>query len=386
MKILLITACLPFPPDKGEKIRSMAILENLAELGSVDLVSIGRDKLNSSSKNEIKKYCRKLQIFTINKVKAALKLPLAFFRRKSLSHIYFEITAAKKYLQQLNYNEYDLVFIISGNIYLNIPKQIKPPCYWDLIDLDSNKWLSWSQASKNPLKSWLYKRESELIKQAELTISSFAKRTFVINQNELNIAMKLQHIIKAEVLPASLPKCYPTPESVTKLEQLIVFSGQMDYAPNIAAVKFLHDQVYPLVIKELPQAKVLIVGRNANTKLQKSCSNFSFSGSVLNSANLIAEAAVYTIPIFNPTGQPTKVLEALACKVPIVATKEIGDLYEFKDQEHYLAANTAQEFADNIIAILIQPQKNSNLAVNAFRLIEEARAENRLHNFLKDLS
>mgnify|MGYP001254060573 CR=1 FL=1 len=380
MKLLLISPNYPFPQDKGNRIRVNNILQSLIDLGyEVDLISIDERKLdNSFSSREFKP----LANFKVNKISATLRMIFAFVKNQSLTTAFYNCPNFRnKILKEIKKNSYNKIFIISSCLYDTIPMTLDN-IYWDLIDTDSFKWKTLTQTS-NVFKKIIYRREAKLIKNIEKQILSRAKRVFVVSnlEKEKLVNFKIDDFNKIHSLNIfrDIKK-----RNFNKIENQIIFTGDMSYLPNIIAVKSFIEEILPLVKLEIPQIKLIVAGRTPSLSLINKYYEVTFTGEVKDLYKLVEESSVYILPLKDNIGFPTKILEAFLLETPLVAYSKIKEIFEVQENLPLLFSNNNQEFADNIIKLLKDKSLASDLAQNALKYSNQYFTKERLMKNLKN--
>jgi polysaccharide biosynthesis protein PslH len=165
-----------------------------------------------------------------------------------------------------------------------------------------------------------------------------------------------------------------TAAAFSPAEGTVVFTGAMDWRPNIDAVEFLMEEIWPRVIAARPGARAVIVGRNPSAalalKARKNRLAFAFTGFVEDIRPYVAASHVYAIPLRAGSGTRIKVFEAMAMGRPVVSTRIGVEGLEVTPEEHYLAADRPDEFAEAILRLLGDAELRARLAGSARRLLE----------------
>lgn len=344
MKVLLVSPNYPYPPNKGDRIRSYSFLESLIALGhDVDLICCDRRKAIEKEKQS----CKSVEIFKVNRIKALCRCFVGLLTNKSLTTSFFSVPRLQKAISSaVLENNYDRILVLSSGLQGVVPKDISS-IYFDLTDIDSVKW---SELAKKKLfiKKHIYKREALLVRKEEERILRNARKVSVISENEKKkINSNNLSIIKNIILISS-------DITLEKEKNKIVFTGQMDYEPNVNAVRYFDTKVMPLIKKEVPSAKFIVAGRNPSNSLRTLCKDSMFTGEIDNIHKVLASSAVAVVPLKDAFGVPNKILEAFSLKVPVVASSEVKDVVE-GNEDIALFSSSAKEFADNVIKILRSP-------------------------------
>ncbi len=369
MKILIVSPNYPYPDDKGDRIRVHRVIKIFEYLKfEIDLIC-----LDSREAVVLEKFSPgQDQIFKIKKLSTATRMIKNLLLNKSFSSAHFQSADFVKALQlKLTATNYDFVVVFSSAFDYLIPifHKHKTKVFWDLIDFDSLKWARFAKDA-SWWKRLLYQREAKLIKSAEEKIIDFAELVSIISQRELDrFQTKQVNLDQVFVLPQVIERM-PTTDPILKQAQ-IVFTGQMNYSPNIEAVKFFDREVMPLVLKKNPNIIFKVAGRSPTEELINSSKNTTFTGEVANIENIVAESLIVVVPLKSVFGVPNKVLEGMSLGVPTVVTTEVAKTINAKIDCELLVADSAEEFANQIQKLLTDPALGEELSRNAISFIQE---------------
>lgn len=365
LKILVISHRVPFPPNKGEKLRTYHQLERLTELGhTISLIA------PQSEAEDIKHAEGLANIFSM-RVKIS-KLPHKIFRfckalltGRSLSEANFYSPSTKKAIaDEAKHFAPDFVLFTASSLikYADAFKtlQPRPTLLTDFMDVDSNKWQQYEQKSTFPM-SWVYKRESELVKSLEVEATQLSKECYLIAAAEVDLFKRdVYNTDSVKILPNGIDSNIFTPLSTAsgKGEQTLLFTGVMDYKPNIDAVFWFIENCWPAIINKHPKAKFIIAGMNPTPAVQKLTSDGSIvvTGFVDDIMPYFQNASVFVAPFQIARGVQNKVLQAMSCELPVVTTSRGIEGIVHNDGEDVLIADSANAYA-NLCLSLLDSQK-----------------------------
>lgn len=378
MKVLLISPNYPFPADKGDRIRVNSILRALiANNVEVDLFCLEREGRELPEAGLELNDCK---VFFINKNKARLRMLMAMFSWTSLTTAFFNESKFTKELQAVDFSAYDKVFICSSCLGFLLPflkaKDLADKLVWDLIDLDSIKWNVLS-SKMFFLKKLIYKRESRRIAAIEEEIIKLVDHSLLITEREIvSLDKSIRYRKKISAIPNSVNPLDLNQTLPQTKKYNLIFTGQMDYFPNMEAVKFFSKQVLPIVRAKLSRdVNLTIGGRNASQKFIKQCPHCRFLGDVEDMSVLVASARVAVVPLLSVFGMPTKTLQAMACGLPLVVTPQVAEALKLEDNRHALVASSAQDFAEDIVNLILDLNLANRLTSEARNLIQNQYSE-----------
>ncbi len=363
MNILMIAHRLPYPPNKGEKIRSYHELAHLARRHDVWCACLIESPADLQHVDPMRRLCRDLAAVPVGRIGAALRAATALLTGKSLSEAYFAEPQLKAALQRWNRQvRFDAVLGFSSNVagmglLVDAPRRVA-----DVCDADSVKWTALSGKVRWP-RSAVYALEGRRLARTEWQLAHDYDAVTVISQREVaalernwsgrgwpvdDIADRLVVIPNGVDVPPDPPPDAP-PEAKT-----VGFTGTMSYLPNIEAVCWFAKEVWPLVRDEHPEAEFLIVGRDPSptVKALHGRDGIRVTGEVPDVTAYLRRFTVAVAPMRTVHGVQNKTLEALAAGVPVVATPAVAESIDAEPGRHLLAAAEALQLGRAICELI----------------------------------
>jgi sugar transferase (PEP-CTERM/EpsH1 system associated) len=368
LKILMLTHRLPYPPDKGERIRSYHWLRALACEHQVDLISLNDRPATADEQSALKKIVQNLWVVPLSRWTRPFRLFRALITGRSFTEAYFRSSAMVSLLKKIQAAEqYDLAFAVcssAGSYFLEAPAPDR--LIVDLVDVDSAKWNRYAQQPKK-LDRWIYQRESRKIADLERRLSSVAERIITVSPRECHLLSEVAPKANALAIPNGVDTNFFKPADDAAAPNRLVFVGQMDYMPNVDAVLWFADQVWPILQRQHPDLHWTIVGRNPSPAVQElgKLPNITVTGFVPDVRPYLV-GAVSIAPIRVSCGVQNKVLEALAAGSPVIASPNVAEGLDIKAQEDFLIAKKPIDWIAAIELLL----KDHDLAQ---RLASQAR-------------
>lgn len=319
--LLLVTHRVPFPPDKGDRIRTYHLLRFLAERASIHLACLTDEPVDSETAQELGRCCVRWEAVPLrgsSSFRAARTMALGgtasegAFRSAQLQRVIQSWTSRTRY---------QAAFASSSGVarYLRIPELEGATRVVDLVDADSRKWLDYAEHARPP-KSWLYRIEARRLRRVEVEIGNWANAVTVVSPVE---ASQLDAAIPAEkvrVIPNGVDLDYYQPSE--EPTSGCVFVGAMDYQPNIDAVCWFAREIWPGIRREHPTEEFRIVGRRPVSEVLAlhGRNGVEVIGQVPDVRPSVWRSAVSVAPLRIARGLQNKVLEAMAMGKPVVAS------------------------------------------------------------------
>jgi sugar transferase (PEP-CTERM/EpsH1 system associated) len=360
MKILFLAHRIPYPPDKGEKIRAFHELKFLGARHTVDLYCFADSEAEAVQQRALRSYCRRIYVETRSRIKIVAGAARSFLRREPLScGCFFSHKFQAEVESALATQTYDVIFIYCSSMAQYVPWPSATPVVMDFVDIDSAKWSQYAKRSRPPL-SWVYEREAKTLAVYEEKWARVSSSTMVTTRQEAAL-LRGEGIPPVEVVSNGVeipaPRLDVVPEEIQGLQPFALFVGTMDYLPNIDAVEYFAEEILPRIRERHPELKFVIAGRNPTRRVRKlgRKPGVVVTGAVLDVEVYLAGCAVVVAPFRIAQGIQNKVLEALAAGKPIVSTSGPAAAISAKHGETLLVADTAEGFTNAVVALLEDP-------------------------------
>lgn len=373
--ILYLVHRLPYPPNKGDKVRSYNLLKHLLKNHKVFLGTFIDDPEDEQHIATLQGMCdgihvarlepRQAKIRSLNGLLAGEPLTLRYYRDAKLQE-WVDTTCRQQKI--------DAAIIFCSAMAQYIEDKSRLPVLIDFVDVDSAKWTQYAPKHRWPM-SWLYKREGEFLLAYEREMASQAARSFFVTDAEVRLFTQQapECSVRVEAMCNGVDADYFSPDPAraspfSGTEIPIVFTGAMDYWPNIDAVTWFAAEVLPGLLQKYPAIRFHIVGRSPSPEVSALVGeHIRVTGTVPDVRPYLQHAAVVVAPLRIARGIQNKILEAMAMKRPVIATTECAEPVDADKQSELLTASLPGEFIDKIETQLNNPE-------TATRIGQAARA------------
>jgi len=326
--ILFLAHRIPYPPNKGDKIRSWNILKYLSERYRVRLGCLIDDPYDRRYIAELERHCAEVMAAPISpglqRVKSlfglrpGLPLSAAYFRTPELS-AWVRHTVEKNRIRR--------AFVYSTPMIASLPRGHDMRVVLDMVDVDSEKWRVMAQTAPIPQR-FIYAREARTLLAYERRAAALAAKVLLCTREELALFLSLapEASDKAGWMANGVDTAYFSPDHVFANpyagdRPAIVFTGDMSYWPNVEAVVWFAEKVLPTLLGRSPRPLFAIVGaRPTEAVMTLAGPDIIVTGRVEDVRPYVAHAAVVVAPLLLARGVQNKVLEGLAMGKIIVAT------------------------------------------------------------------
>jgi sugar transferase (PEP-CTERM/EpsH1 system associated) len=377
MKVLYLAHRIPFPPNKGDKIRSYHHVRHLARQHEVHLLAFVDDERDAGGVSALRELCSQVTAVRLRRTSSLVKGAAALARGGSLSEGFYRSAAMWRAVQDAaRETAFDVAWAYSSVMAQYLPAVKARWQVADVVDVDSEKWRQFAGDSRPPLRL-AYALESTRLRRCEAEIARRVDRVLVVSSPEAELYASFAPTAgNVHVVPNGVDTAYfrPRPASAPASRATLLFTGALDYRPNVDAVLHLVRDVLPLVREAIPAASVLAVGHRPSPRLLREEANLGgalrIAGSVPDVRPYFAEAAVFAAPLRLGRGVQNKVLEAMAMGLPVVASSLAVAGIEACPGTHVVTADSPPAFAREVVTLLRDPTGAGRMAASARSLLE----------------
>jgi sugar transferase (PEP-CTERM/EpsH1 system associated) len=357
--ILFIAHRSPFPPDRGDKIRAFNILKHLAARHRVHLVAFADDPRDLKAKKGLVPFTASRSILWRGKSRRRA-LVEALVQRRPASLTAFDNHAMHDVVADLlERRSIDTIYVYSGQMAQYVPAKTRARVIMDFCDMDSLKFADYAKASRGPMR-WLMQREANLLFQFERRVARRVDASLFVSEAEAELFRKRSGAANVRVVENGIDTDFFDPAAsfprIDTTGKLIVFTGQMDYRPNVEAAIWFAETVLPHIRLVHPDAIFAIVGRNPTAAVAALAKQdgVRVTGEVADVRPWLDAAACVVAPLKIARGIQNKVLEAMAMARPVVAS---GPAAEGIDHDGtILSGDTVAEVSDAVNGLLSDPR------------------------------
>ena len=381
MKLLFLAHRIPFPPNKGDKIRAFNVLRYLAARHEVYLACLVDDPADLGEWSELRALVAGIVFERIHPSLRRAAALAGIFGPQPVSVRYFHRPRLQSRIDELIEREQIEAFYCSCSpmaeyLFRSRHASGRVGCavrVMDLIDVDSFKWQQYAERS-GPLAAWIYTREARQLAAYEERIAALCARVLVVSEQEKSYFPAAAYAGKLTAMPNGVDLEFFRPRGAERTsEAAIVFTGVMDYWPNVEGVSWFVDRVFPLIRARMPHVHLLIVGSRPTAHVRRLAQRrgIEVTGYVEDVRSYIERAGVCVAPLRIARGIQNKILEAMAMGKAVVCTPEAFEGIRAQDGRDLVVADGEEAFATATIRLLEDTEAARQIG-RAARLCVEA--------------
>ncbi|WP_026224938.1 TIGR03087 family PEP-CTERM/XrtA system glycosyltransferase [Methyloversatilis thermotolerans] len=358
--LLFLAHRLPFPPNKGDKIRSWNLLRHLSARHAVHVGSFVDDAADLPQVPALAAQCASLHAQPISPRLRKLASLRALLSGESLSGVYYRSSAMQDWVDRTIAQHgirRAVVFCSTMAPYLDRHPDVRRVV--DLVDVDSAKWSDYAPRHRWPM-SWLYRREARTLLDLETRAVLAADRALLVTPAEVALFESLSPAVRGRVdaLPNGVDAAFFHPRHADASPypaggRAIVMTGAMDYWPNVDAACWFAGEVLPRIREVEPAARFYVVGMNPAPAVRalEATGVVTVTGRVDDVRPWLAHADCAVAPLRVARGIQNKVLEAMAMARPVVVWQGLSTSLDAQEGRDFLAAGDAASFSHAVLAL-----------------------------------
>ncbi len=324
-RVLYVTHRVPFPPDRGDRIRTWNLLKFLAARADIDLACLADEPVTDTVRRQITCVTRRFAVVPHTGPRRYLSGMVSLLRGGSITEGMFRSRALTRILRTWNQDTlYDAALASSsGTAPFILPPNVsvQGQRWVDLIDVDSQKWMDYAAASRGPLSA-VYRCEGRRLRTLETRLAERTDRLLVVTEAERSLFHSFCPQAPVQAVANGVDVEFFSPGCDRVQPRSCVFVGVMNYRPNVDAVCWFAEHVWPSVRQRWPDARFHIVGRSPapDVSALNRRDGITVTGAVPDVRPWLHRAACVVVPLRIARGVQNKVLEAMACARPVVCS------------------------------------------------------------------
>ena len=381
-QLLYLVHRVPFPPNRGDRIRSYHVLRYLAERYDVSLATLADEPVTSDMRRELDQLCVQVAIEPVGRsrwVRAAGSLALGRSATEGLFASPALRQTVRRWATQRRFDA-TIAFCSSMVQYLDCPELADVPAVIDLVDVDSQKWFDYAEKTSG-LKRRLFQLEGRRLRALEQSLPDRARAITLVSEAEAELYRSFCPNDRTVAVANGVDLDYFRPHQggplpwqplATSDRCNAVFVGALDYRANIDAVTWFAAEVWPLVRQRLPELTLALVGRKPDPAVQRLAKipGIRVFGTVPDVRPYIAAADFVVAPLRIARGIQNKVLEAMAMGKPVICSPAAMEGISKMPENETLVAATPHDWAKSIHQLVSDKPLRQRLAVAARHHVE----------------
>jgi sugar transferase (PEP-CTERM/EpsH1 system associated) len=358
LKIVVALSRFPYPTDKGDKLRAWFQIQSLCKQHDVHLFCLNEEVINKEYIETVSSICASVTIVNISKPSIYFRLLKNLFTKLPFQVAWFNSKIAKrKFNQLLKQVKPDAIYCQLARMAeycKDLPQIIKILDYQDAFSKGLER-----RINHEPIwKKWLVKMEYERLKTYETKIFDYFTQCTIISKQDAEL---IDHPRNKElvIIKNGVDSDYFKPEPNAKTIDLL-FTGNMQYEPNVNCVLYIMNEVMPILTKEFPFIQLVVAGKNPAKELTDLTSkSIQLTGWVNDLRIYFKQARLLVAPMQIGVGMQNKLLEAMSMGIPVITSTLANNAIGATHGKNIWIADTPQKVAESISFLL----NNTDLAM-----------------------
>ncbi len=377
-KLLFLTHRFPYPPNRGDRIRSFHMLKYLAERFSVFLGALWDESPGVAEMDVIEGLCSSVAACPVGRKGRWVSGAASLVRGRTATEGLFRSAKLRKMVDHwAEIEQFDAVLVFCSSMfqYVDDCRALdRVPVVVDLVDVDSQKWFDYADRANGVLRR-LFQLEGGRLRKLECAIHRRSDAVTLVSDAEADLLRSISPGTGIYGIGNGVDLNYfqRHVSSVRHREPSFVFVGALDYRANVEGVKWFVEKCWPLVVAQRPEATLTLVGRNPSTVIRHlaTIGGVSLVGEVPDVRPYLRDSAVTIAPLLTARGIQNKVLEAMAMGKPVVATPQAIEGIDCVVGRHVLQATSPNEWKRTLLSLAEDVVAQDRIGSAARGFVEE---------------
>ena len=354
MEILFLTGRLPYPPNRGDRLRAYNFLRVLSQEHQITLLSFIGDDWETGNVGPLRPFCRDIQLVHRGQVQSAFTTGINSWRRTPFQSLYYKSAVMQGAVDRLlDRRHFDVVYVHLFRMAQFVADRTNPYRVLDLTDAISSE-IERSLPYRDAKWRLIYRMELPRIRRYEREIVSHFDEAWLISNAEREQLLQETTNEKVLVVPNGIDTGRFRPSGISTNDPILIFVGHMGVFHNIDAAEYLVRDILPLIHHNIPAARLNLVGAEPAIEVQKLSAQPAVRvlGQIADLNAELNNAAIFTAPLRFAAGVQNKVLEAMAVGLPVVTTSYVNKGLQAENGRHLIIADEPGLFAEAVVSLL----------------------------------
>ena len=365
-KLFVILPRIPWPLEKGDKLRSYYFVKGLSEYYDITLFALYDERYGNDVVEKIREISKEYHFFRIHLFAVFLQAIAALFTGKPFQVAYFTNYRLRRAVRKAaRQQQPKAVFcqLVRTAQYARGLDCVKILDYQDTLSLGMKR----RAASASGLQKLFFRSEGQRLMRYEAMVSGWFDHTLIItdqDRTELPVSEAKVHVI-----PNGVDTKHYSPVDC-EIRHEMLFVGNMSYPPNINAMEYFVEHVLPGVVEHIPDAELVIAGAKPHGRVRMLASDHVIvTGWVDDPREYYRSSALFIAPMQIGTGLQNKLLEAMSMQRPCITTDLANSALGARHGDEILVADTASEWIELVVALLKNKEERDRIAINGRKFV-----------------
>jgi len=370
MKVLVLLSRIPWPLEKGDKLRAFHHIKVISQKHEVILVCLTDSTPHPEAIDNLSPYCEEIHFIKLSKLGIIWNLATSVFNDKPFQVNYFHQNKAQKKVNRIIEKH------MPRHLFVQLVRTAEYVKKYHVIDSTFDYMDAFSMGAERRIKKaipgikTLLVIEANRLKKYENYVFNQFTNTTIISETDRNL---IEHPDNSEIviLPNGVDFDRFKKNPAIKKEYDLVFTGNMSYPPNIKAAHFLANEIIPLLVKKYPDIKLAIAGTNPHPSVKRLTSkNIIVTGWMDHITDAYNKARIFIAPMQIGTGMQNKILEAMAMEIPCITSQLAGNAIKATHEQNILIGDQPTDYVKFISQLLNDQKFADKIASNALNFVQ----------------
>lgn len=376
MKIVVLAPRFPFPLDKGDRLTVFHLLRYLSQRHEVSLVCFMEPDQDPAWVEKVEPFCERVETIALKSWRAYSNCLLGLMGSTPLQMNYYSDPSMTAAVEKL-VAEWQPDLVYAHTIRMGQYSRPLDESLTKVLAMQISMTLNYrrlAEHASDPISRFVNNTEYKKVRDFEADFARQFDKVLLISEHDLAAIEQKEPLTNVFFSPHGVDFEYFSPDAtVAKRPNSLIFTGNMNYAPNTDAIQYFYDEVFPLVQQEIPDVELRVVGANDNEAVKALGTDpaVTVTGRVPDLREYTNQAQIALAPIRIGAGLQNKVLEGMSMGLPMVVTSVANEGIKAIPNENILIGDTAQAFAAQVISLLQDEAKRKQIGAAAREFIVE---------------